>query len=87
MSLLSVIGGWGGVLPPHFGQKKKQETFFQISCSVCRCVGGGYLVVKVQDKLTRYFAHKLDLPASAKQLINQIWFSNYRLHDTLQSTF
>ena len=27
MSLLSVIGGWGGVLPPHLGQKKKQETF------------------------------------------------------------
>ena len=33
--------------------KKKQETFFQISCSVCRCVGGGYLVVKVRGKLTR----------------------------------
>ena len=62
VSLLSVIGGWSGVLPPHFGQKKsrrpffrlkKQETFFQISCSVCRCVGGGYLVVKVRGKLTR----------------------------------
>ena len=53
VSLLSMLGGWGGVLPPHFGQKKKQETFFQISCSVCRCVGGGYLVVKVRGKLTR----------------------------------
>ena len=29
VSLLSMIGGWGGVLPPHFGQKKKQETFFR----------------------------------------------------------
>ena len=51
VSLLSVIDGWGGILPPHFGQKKA-ETFFQISCSVCRCVGGGYLVVKVRGKLT-----------------------------------
>ena len=29
VSLLSVIDGWGGALPPHFGQKKKQETFFR----------------------------------------------------------
>ena len=43
-SLLSVIGGWGGVFLPHFGQKKAGDLF-QISCSVCRCVGGGYLVV------------------------------------------
>ena len=27
MSLLSVIGGWGGVLPPHFGQKKSRRPF------------------------------------------------------------
>ena len=48
----SVIGGWGsGVLPPHFEQKKSRRPFL-ISCSVCRCVDGGYLVVKVQDKLT-----------------------------------
>ena len=53
VSLLSVIGGWGGVLPPHFGQKKAGDLF-QISCSVCRCEGGGYLVVKVRDKLTRW---------------------------------
>ena len=52
VSLLSVIGGWGGVLPPHFGQKKAGDLF-QISCSVCRCVGGGYLVIKVRGKLTR----------------------------------
>ena len=52
VSLLSVIGGWGGVLPPHFGRKKAGDLF-QISCSVCRCVSGGYLVVKVRDKLTR----------------------------------
>ena len=52
VSLLSVIGGWGGALPPHFGQKKAGDLF-QISCSVCRCVGGGYLIVKVRGKLTR----------------------------------
>lgn len=52
VSLLSMLGGWGGVLPPHFGQKKAGDLF-QISCSVCRCVSGGYLVVKVRDKLTR----------------------------------
>ena len=60
VSLLSVIGGWGGVLPPHFGQKKSRRPFFQISCSVCRCVGGEYLVVKVRDKLTRCEADKLE---------------------------
>ena len=58
VSLLSVIGGWGGVLPPHFGQKKAGDLF-QISCSVCRCMGGWYLVVKVRGKLTRYEADKL----------------------------
>ena len=53
VSLLSLIGGWGGVLPPHFGQKKAGDLF-QISCSVRRYVGGGYLVVKVRDRLTRW---------------------------------
>mgnify|MGYP000261345697 CR=1 FL=1 len=51
VSLLSVIGGWGGVLPHHFGRKKAGDLF-QISCSVCRCEGGGYLAVKVRGKLT-----------------------------------
>lgn len=46
VSLLSVIGGWGGALPPHFEQKKSRRPF-QISCLVCRCVGGGYLVVVI----------------------------------------
>ena len=58
VSLLSMLGGWGGVLPPHFGQKKSRQPF-QISCLVCRCVGGGYLVVKVRGKLTRCEADKL----------------------------
>ena len=58
VSLLSVIGGWGGVLPPHLGQKKSRRPF-QISCSVCRCVGGGYLVIKVRGKLTRCVGGKL----------------------------
>ena len=60
VSLLSVIGGWGGVLPPHFGRKKAGDLF-QISCSVCRCVSGGYLVVKVRDKLTRCVSGKLEV--------------------------
>ena len=46
VSLLSLIGGRGGVLPPHFGQKKAGDLF-QISCLVCRCMGGGYLVVVI----------------------------------------
>ena len=29
VSLLSVIGGWGGVLPPHFEQKKSRRPFFR----------------------------------------------------------
>jgi len=29
VSLLSVVGGWGGVLPPHFGQKKSRRPFFR----------------------------------------------------------
>ena len=49
VSLLSVVGGWCGVLPPHFGQKKSRKPFFQISCSVCRCMGGGYLVVEIHQ--------------------------------------
>jgi len=38
--------------------RKKAGDLFQISCSVCRCVGGGYLIVKVQGKLTRCEAEK-----------------------------
>ena len=46
--------GWmGWRFTTSFWAEKKQETFFQISCSVCRCVGGGYLVIKVRGKLTR----------------------------------
>ena len=60
VSLLSLIGGRGGVLPPHFGQKKAGDLF-QISCSVCRYVGGGYLIVKVRGKLTRCEADKLEV--------------------------
>ena len=60
VSLLSMLGGWGGVFLPHFGQKKA-GNLFQISCLVCRCVGGGYLVVKVRDKLTRCVGGKLEL--------------------------
>lgn len=32
--------------------RKKAGDLFQISCSVCRYVGGGYLIVKVRGKLT-----------------------------------
>ena len=39
VSLLSVIGGWGGVLPPHLGQRaeKKQETFSDFLLGVPLC--------------------------------------------------
>ena len=52
VSLLSVIGGWGGVLPPHFGQKKSRRPF-QISCSVVPPVGGWYSVLKVRVRVAR----------------------------------
>ena len=50
--LLSVIGGWGGVLPPHLGQKKSRRPF-QISCSVVPPVGGWYSVLKVRVRVAR----------------------------------
>ena len=62
VSLLSVIRRWGGILPPHFGQKKAGDLF-QISCSVCHFVSGGYLVVKVRGKLTRCVGGKLEVIA------------------------
>ena len=52
VSLLSVIGGWGGVLPPHLGQKKSRRPF-QISCSVVSPVGGWYSVLKVRVRVAR----------------------------------
>ena len=52
VSLLSVIGGWGGVLPPHLGQKKSRRPF-QISCSVVPPVGGWYSVLKVRVRVAR----------------------------------
>ena len=41
--------------------RKKAGDLFQISCSVCRYVGGGYLIVKVRGKLTRCEADKLEV--------------------------
>ena len=41
--------------------RKKAGDLFQISCLVCRCMGGGYLVVKVRGKLTRCADGKLGL--------------------------
>ena len=29
--------------------RKKAGDLFQISCSVCRCMGGGYLVVEIHQ--------------------------------------
>ena len=45
--------------------RKKAGDLFQISCSVCRYVGGGYLIVKVRGKLTRCEADKLAFILSA----------------------
>ena len=42
-------------------RRKKAGDLFQISCSVCRYVGGGYLIVKVRGKLTRCEADKLEV--------------------------
>jgi len=41
--------------------RKKAGDLFQISCSVRRCVDGGYLVVKVRGKLTRCVGGKLEI--------------------------
>ena len=62
LTLPPPFGNWwmGWRFTTSFWAEKKQETFFQISCSVCRCVGGGYLVVKVRGKLTRCEADKLE---------------------------
>jgi len=40
VSLLSAIGGWGGVLPPHFGQKKSRRPFrFPARCAAVWAAG------------------------------------------------
>ena len=46
--------GWGGGLPPHFGQKKIRKPFL-ISCSVMPLVGGGYSVLKASVRAVRLF--------------------------------
>ena len=48
------FGNWwmGWRFTTSFGAEKSRRPF-QISRSVCRCVGGGYLVIKVRGKLTR----------------------------------
>ena len=84
VSLLSMLGGWGGVLPPHFGRKKAGDLF-QISCSVCRCVGGGYLIVKVRGKLTRCEADKLEFAPSVKLNLPLIKFQRFLVGYLFQS--
>ena len=32
-----IIGGWGGVLPPHFGQKKSRRPFSDFLLGVPLC--------------------------------------------------
>ena len=56
VSLLSMLGGWGGVLPPHFGQKKSRRPFSDFLLGMP--LDGGYLVVKVRGKLTQCEADK-----------------------------
>ena len=62
--------------------RKKAGYLFQISCSVCRCVGGGYLVVKVRDKLTRCEADKLEVVCIIHFSSAYLLFcaSNHNLH-------
>ena len=37
VSLLSMLGGWGGVLPPHLGQKKSRRPFSDFLLGVPLC--------------------------------------------------
>jgi len=37
VSLLSTLGGWGGVLPPHLGQKKAGDLFSDFLLGVPLC--------------------------------------------------
>jgi hypothetical protein len=37
VSLLSLIYGWDGVLPPHFGQKKSRQPFSDFLLGVPLC--------------------------------------------------
>ena len=75
------FGNWwmGWRFTTSFWAEKKQEIFFQISCSVCRCVGGGYLVVKVRDKLTRCVSGKLEVFSSGyiSTYNLSIWLNHY----------
>jgi len=61
-----------------FWAEKKQETFFQISCSMCRCVGGGYLVVKVRGKLTRCEVDKLEFVKEDYSNIPQYFYLHHK---------
>ena len=55
---------------------EKAGDLFQISCLVCRCVGGGYLVVKVRDKLTRCEADKLEVSSVFLNLSHSLPIQN-----------
>ena len=59
--------------------RKKAGDLFQISCLVCRCMGGGYLVVKVRDKLTRCEADKLEVVKENCSSIPQYCHSHHRM--------
>ena len=55
--------------------RKKAGDLFQISCSVCRYVGGGYLIVKVRGKLdllTKWFSKKSVLKKVQEKVISAI---------------
>ena len=78
VSLLSLIYGWVAFCHLILGRKKAGDLF-QISCSVCRCVGGGYLVVKVRDKLTRCEADKLEVVKENCSSIPQYCHSHHRM--------
>ena len=60
-------------------RRKKAGDLFQISCSVCRYVGGGYLIVKVRGKLTRCEADKLEVVKENCSSIPQYCHSHHRM--------
>ena len=72
--------------------RKKAGDLFQISCSVCRCVGGGYLVIKVRGKLIRCEVDKLKFMvlhwcSYFNQITVQIIKTNYFLSPTMCHKF
>ena len=75
------FGNWwmGWRFTTSFWAEKKQATFFRFPARWCRCVGGGYLIVKVRGKLTRCEADKLEVVKENCSSIPQYCHSHHRM--------